>query len=93
MRSHAHVPTASAARYMTQLAKHWSHKFEVVCDQRQASFPLPLGQCRMTANEGGLDVVVEAEDAEDLARLKTVVANHLLRFAFREPELAFDWHA
>lgn len=91
MQSHAHVPTAHAARYMTQLAKHWSHKFAVVVDGRQATFPLPMGPCRMTAEEGGLAITLEAETAEDLARLQTVVASHVQRFAFREPDLPFEW--
>ncbi len=91
MRSEAHVPTAHAARYLTQLAKHWGHKFEVVFDDKTASIPLPMGLCRLTAGDDALDILVEAEDAEALARMQTVVVNHVQRFAFREPELPFDW--
>ena len=36
MESHARVATEKAARYMIQLAKHWSHKFEVRYDDTSA---------------------------------------------------------
>ncbi len=91
MESHARVATERAARYMTQLAKHWSHKFEVRYDETSALFPLPLGTCRMTAHPDGLDITIEAADLEDLARLEDVVAKHLDRFAFREGELRYGW--
>nr|WP_295113665.1 DUF2218 domain-containing protein [uncultured Caulobacter sp.] len=91
MESHARVATEKAARYMTQLAKHWSHKFEVRYDEASAFFPLPAGNCRMTAHPDGLDITVEAVDLEGLARLEDVVAKHLDRFAFREGELQYGW--
>lgn len=91
MESHARVATDKAARYMTQLAKHWSHRFEVRYDATSAFFPLPLGACRMTAHPDGLDITVEAADHDDLARLEDVVARHLDRFAFREGELKYGW--
>lgn len=91
LHSQARVPTAHAARYMAQLAKHWSHKFDVALEGERATFPLPMGMCRMTAEEAALDITLEAEDPESMARLKGVVANHVQRFAFREPDLAFDW--
>ena len=91
MQSHARVATDKAARYMTQLAKHWSHKFEVVYDETSALFPLPLGTCHMTAHADGLDITLEAADLEGLTRLEDVVAKHLDRFAFREGELKYVW--
>ncbi len=91
MESHARVATENAARYMIQLAKHWSHKFEVRYDETSAFFPLPAGTCLMTAHSDGLDITVEAPDLESLARLEDVVAKHLDRFAFRESELRYGW--
>lgn len=91
MESHARVATPWAARYMTQLAKHWSHRFEVRYDAASALFPLPLGTCRMTAHSDGLDITIEAADHDDLARLEDVVASHLDRFAFREGALRYGW--
>ena len=91
MESHARVATEKAARYMIQLAKHWSHKFEVRYDDTSAYFPLPLGTCRMSAHRDGLDITVEAADLEALSALEDVVARHLDRFAFREGELKYGW--
>lgn len=91
MQSHARVATERAARYMTQLAKHWSHKFEVTYDETSALFPLPLGTCHMVAHPDGLDITLEAADLEGLTRLEDVVAKHLDRFAFREGELKYGW--
>jgi hypothetical protein len=91
MRSHARLTTDKAARYMTQLAKHWSHKFAVTFDETSARIPLPIGDCRMLADATGLDITVETADLEGLARLEDVVAEHLLRFAFRENVSKLAW--
>lgn len=91
MQSHARLTTDKAARYMTQLAKHWSHKFAVTLDDTTAQIPLPIGDCRMVADDTGLDITVETADPEGLAKLEQVVADHLLRFAFREGVEALVW--
>lgn len=91
MQSHARLTTDKAARYMTQLAKHWSHKVVVTFDETTARIPLQLGDCRMTADETGLDITVETSGLEGLARLEDVVADHLLRFAFREGVQKLAW--
>jgi hypothetical protein len=91
MQSHAQVATDHAARYMTQLAKHWSHRFEVRFDERQALIPLSLGPCQLTARDGVLDITLEAPDLASLARMEDVVAEHLDRFAFREGGLRYAW--
>ena len=89
--SRAAVATDKAARYMTQLTKHWGHKFETRLDPTDAEIVLPAGVCRMHAEPQALQVTVVAADAETLPRLEEVVAKHLARFAFREGELSFDW--
>lgn len=91
MQSHARLTTNRAARYMTQLAKHWSHKFVVTFDETTARIPLPMGDCRMVAGEAGLDITVETSGLESLAKLEDVVADHLLRFAFREGVETLAW--
>jgi hypothetical protein len=91
LQSHARLTTDKAARYMTQLAKHWSHKFEVTFDATTARIPLPIGDCRMVADETGLNLTVETADPEGLTKLEDVVAQHLLRFAFREEVETLAW--
>ncbi|ALL15399.1 hypothetical protein AQ619_17665 [Caulobacter henricii] len=91
MQSHARLTTDKAARYMTQLARHWGHRFVVTFDETTARIPLPSGDCRMVADETGLDITVETSGREGLARLEEVVADHLLRFAFREDVETLGW--
>jgi hypothetical protein len=91
MQSHARLNTDQAARYMTQLAKHWSHAFEVAFDAASARIPLPVGTCILLAEPDGLNVTVEASEMADLTQLEDVVAAHLMRFAFREPVGRLAW--
>ena len=91
LRSRAVAATDHARRYMIQLAKHWDHKYEVAFDDAQARITLPMGLCLMVAEPGCLTVTVEAGGAETLARIETVVAKHLYRFSFREPDLVLAW--
>lgn len=91
MRSQGRASTDKAARYMTQLAKHWSHRFDVRYDERTAHIPLPAGPCDLRAEPDALVISLVADDEEGLARMETVVADHLARFAFREPELKIEW--
>jgi uncharacterized protein len=45
----------------------------------------------MTAEGAFLNIRIEANDPETCDRLKSVLATHLDRFAFREAPLRFDW--
>jgi hypothetical protein len=92
-RSMAIVPTPNASRYLQQLCKHWSHKFDVTFDATSGHIPLPLGSADLAAGDMALTVTCEVPDNGDLARIQNVVAEHLNRFAFREGELEFRWQA
>lgn len=85
-----HVDTQNPSRLITRLCKHWGHKFPVRHDEQEGEIQLSIGQCRMKVVEGGLNVVLEAEDAEQLQRLQQVVAEHLERMATGET-LVFTW--
>ena len=91
MHSRAHAKTAHAKRYMTQLAKHWSHRWEVEFDDTAARIVLPGGTARMSAGPEALDVDLETEDAANVERFEQVFVEHLQRFAFREPDLKLEW--
>lgn len=91
-RSMAIVPTTHASRYLQQLCKHWSHKFDVTFDAHRGHVPLPLGSADLAADEAALTVTCAVAQGGDLERIQAVVAEHLQRFAFREGELAFEWH-
>ena len=53
------VPTESASRYLQQLCKHWSHKFEVKFDPKAGHVALPFGPLELTATDDAL--LIEAE--------------------------------
>jgi uncharacterized protein len=90
--STAVTPTTHASRYLQQLAKHWAHKLEVEFTPVHATIRFPSGAvATLEADEAQLSSTIEAPDAETLARMKTVLAEHLDRFAFREAPLPFDW--
>ncbi len=89
----AAVPTTNGSRYMQQLCKHWSHKFDVSFDAAQGRVKFSEATVIMTAEPEALAVVLDADDAGVIERMKDVVASHLDRFAFREAPLTFRWLA
>ena len=98
----ADVPTAHASRYLQQLCKHWQHNLAVAFTPNHGTVTFPRdargadhpgdGLATLDAGESTLTVRIDATSPEQLDGLKTVVARHLDRFAFREAPLAFDWH-
>lgn len=91
MRSQAVVQTEHASKYLTQLCKHWAHKFEVSFDPVLGRIALPMGTCTLTATPAALQVDLEGDEAADMSRFEDVVADHINRFAHREGPLAFPW--
>ena len=87
----ASVPTASGSRYLQQLCKHWSHKFDVSFTPEEGTIRFPESTATLTAAPEALVVRIEAADPAVVARMKDVVGSHLDRFAFREAPLGFDW--
>jgi hypothetical protein len=87
----ANVPTRNASRYLQQLCKHWSHKFETDFSPEQGVIAFPMGPIRMAAQPEALVVTLEPNEDVDVERFKQVVADHLDRFAFKEAPLPFDW--
>jgi uncharacterized protein len=99
----AHVPTALGARYVQQLAKHWAHNLAVTFDGDAAAICFPAtargadwpGDAIITLrpDEAGIGCTIAASHPEQLDGLKTALARHLDRFAFREAPLSFAWTA
>jgi hypothetical protein len=85
--------TASGSRYLQQLCKHWSHRFEVEFTETRGQIRFPAGCATLEAREDALIVTVETEEAETVEQIKLTVAKHLDRFAFREAPLPFEWSA
>jgi uncharacterized protein len=92
MQSTGFAPTASASRYVQQLVKHWSHKFETLYANGVGLVPFGEGiHARFDAQEAGIRITLDTPGTEEDARLRSVIERHLDRFAFREAPLAFHW--
>jgi hypothetical protein len=90
-KSVACVQTENANRYLQQLCKHWSHKFEVTFDAGKGTIPFrPDASLDLIADGTTLTMTLTVGEDDDLTRMEGVVDDHLERFAFRE-ELAIDW--
>jgi len=97
----AKVPTRSGSRYLQQLSKHWSHSLAVEFTADRSSIVFPKDSrgatwsadalVTMAAQPDVLEVTIAASSPEHLEALKSTVARHLDRFAFREAPLTFDW--
>ncbi|AQS41128.1 MAG: Hypothetical protein BHV28_04150 [Candidatus Tokpelaia hoelldobleri] len=91
IRTRSVIKTLHAGKYLVQLSKHWQHKFSFSYTETEAHIPFSDAiRLDMSANPAELAVQLEAPNEEDIARMETVFANHLERFAFRE-KLIIDW--
>ncbi|MFC7334601.1 DUF2218 domain-containing protein [Rhodocista pekingensis] len=94
VRATTSITTATAERYLAQLCKHWSHRFDVRFDAGSGHIPFGDGNtCTLTATPEALGITIAAQDAATLERLQQVVIDHLRRFAFREELGTPDWRA
>lgn len=92
MISQGFAPTASADRYIQQLAKHWGHKFATTYAEGVGEVPFSeTTRAIFTARPDGVAIRLETADAESAGRMRGVIAAHLDRFAFREAPLTFTW--
>lgn len=99
--STAPVPTANGSRYLQQLCKHWSHNLEVHFTPEEGTIRFPAegragtfagdALVTLTAQPETLLVRIDASEPGQLQSMKSVVASHLDRFAFREAPLRFVW--
>lgn len=85
------IKTANGSRYLQQLCKHWSHRLEVSFTPEAGDVAMPMGRLTLKAEADRLDIALYPDDGADIERMKSVVADHLDRFAFREAPLAFNW--
>ncbi len=84
-RTYARVDTPHAKRTLGQMCKHFSHKIPVEHRDYEGHAAFPAGDCRMHADDAGLDLTCEAASEDDLRRIEGIVATHLERFLWRTP--------
>lgn len=86
-----HFATPHASRYLQQLCKHWAHKVDVTYDVDRGHVALPLGPVELDATGPALVITLRAATAADLAQARSVIDDHLARFAAREGFTGMAW--
>jgi len=83
--------TPNASKYLQQLCKHFAHKIEVSFDETSGRIAFSLGVAEVSATAEALQV--RFADVADALRAdaKSVIDQHLARFAFREGFSAMNW--
>jgi hypothetical protein len=95
------VSTPHGSRYLQQLCKHWAHNLEVSFTPERGTVLFPAnarggnhrgdGLATFVADDGALNVRLDASSPDQLESLKGAVARHIDRFAFREGPLSYEW--
>jgi hypothetical protein len=84
------LSTAKASGYVAQLGKHFGHKIEVEQTSDGTVFHFSAGTARAQAQGDLLHLSAQADTAENLHKVETILGSHLERFAFRE-DLRVAW--
>lgn len=83
--------TDRAARYGSQLVKHFTHKdLEGSWEDDRGFVRFSAGLAEFEASDSALIMRVVSSSEEDVARLRDVVERHLVRFGNRD-ELSVSW--
>jgi hypothetical protein len=86
----ARVATTKASRYLKALCNHFDRKANAAYDDVNGRVQFPFGDAEFHAEADALLLTVTAESDIMFARVKDVVADHLVRFGNKE-ELIVDW--
>lgn len=91
LKSNGTFSTTNASKYIQQLCKHFAHKVEVEYDEKNGKAALPPGPATLVAHDDELVITVTANDDEGLTLAKSIIDDHLVRFAFREEFSKMAW--
>ena len=91
MKSSTTLLTPNGRKYMIQLCKHFGHRVPTTYGEREGEIVFEAGKVGLRAAPETLMLCTEAPELGAVERLEQVIESHLKRFAFREPELSFDW--
>jgi uncharacterized protein len=86
----ATIETTKAERLMKALCNHFARKITARYEGDKGYIEFGDGKCEITAASDTLTLQVEAENADNLARVERVVVEHLLRFA-PEDNFQISW--
>lgn len=89
--AHTSFQTENASRYLQQLCKHFGHKVDVEFDTSAGHVDFGIGQAELFAHPDRLEFVAQSPDAEGLQKTKSVLEDHIIRFAYREKPSSLNW--
>ncbi|MBK6644186.1 MAG: DUF2218 domain-containing protein [Anaerolineales bacterium] len=84
------IPTDRAERLMKALCNHFARKIDAKYDGDKGYIKFGDGTCEISVTTNVLTLKVEAENLENIERVKRVVVDHLLRFTPDE-EIIINW--
>jgi len=84
------IQTSDPSRLIRRLCKHWSHRFEVDFDDHHGHIALGDTRCSLAAGDDSLTATLLSQDEAPLARMESVVAEHLQRMSADET-FSFTW--
>ncbi len=84
------IETDKAERLMKALCNHFARKITARYEGDKGYIEFGDGKCEITATSSTLTLQVEAENADNLARVERVVVEHLLRFT-PEDNFQINW--
>ena len=88
----AAVPTDKAERLMKALCNHFARKIDAKYEGDKGYIKFGDETCEVAASADLLTLKVEAENVENIERVKRVVVDHLLRFTPDE-EIKINWQS
>ena len=88
----AAIPTNKAERLMKALCNHFARKIDAKYEGNKGVIKFGDGTCEVAATTDLLTLKVEAENVENIERVKRVVVDHLLRFTPDE-EININWQS
>jgi hypothetical protein len=81
--------TTEATALVRRTARHFAHKVPVRDDGTTTKIDTRFGACALRPSPTGIEITLDAADADSELRLQKVIQSHLERFA-RAP-LNVDW--
>ncbi|MDO9619274.1 MAG: DUF2218 domain-containing protein [Pseudomonas sp.] len=86
----SYIATTTPACYISRLCTQFAHKLPVSFDEHHGRIEFAFGLSHLHADRTGLYITALSNNAQDLDKLKHLIAAHFERFAW-QAELSLDW--
>ncbi|GLQ29575.1 DUF2218 domain-containing protein [Litoribrevibacter albus] len=91
LKSTSSVTAEKAEKYQDMLGKHFARKVSVETHTQQSVVHFPMGICRINSEGSALNFQCEAQTAEALAAVQSIIDRHIpLLKAIRDTQLVWQ---